>query len=431
MTRNHNLSVLITICIILILFFCYNVQSFKTIKTNTEYSYGPAITSFNNRYFPIFINGNNDLVESNSWMNGIVGGYGTPQDPYIISGWKIDCIKILWNIIDKQASIEIRNVDKYIVIENNYLYNAFSLFDEFWNEGIRIEDCSNIIIRNNYNYDCSLGISIVDSKNCQIESNIISANQIGIGCSGIDSNNLLSIKNNQVNNNNDGIRCVNSNAVVMENDISSNNDGVITWEDTSHILNNNIFNNIESGIVCLNSEAVIESNNIYDNLKWGVYINGDPSPSINRNMVTNCYDSGIYLAKGEPKIENNTINYNVNYGIFCGDGEPQISHNLIEFNLIGIRPTRNTIISFNNIFDNTVAGIDAGGSNPIVNYNNIVGNTYGLKRNGMMPWVDALNNWWGSADGPSGYGPGTGDPITYQALYAPWLTQPSPIAGPI
>jgi hypothetical protein len=41
--------------------------------------------------------------------------------------------------------------------------------------------------------------------------------------------------------------------------------------------------------------------------------------------------------------------------------------------------------------------------------------------------VDATLNWWGSANGPSGIGPGDGDSIdVYEAtvLFEPWLDSP-------
>ena len=36
--------------------------------------------------------------------------------------------------------------------------------------------------------------------------------------------------------------------------------------------------------------------------------------------------------------------------------------------------------------------------------------------------LDAENNWWGAADGPSGFGPGTGDSVSDHVDFTPWLT---------
>ena len=35
--------------------------------------------------------------------------------------------------------------------------------------------------------------------------------------------------------------------------------------------------------------------------------------------------------------------------------------------------------------------------------------------------VDATNNWWGHSSGPDGVGPGTGDSVSTNVDYAPWL----------
>ncbi|MEN6513971.1 hypothetical protein, partial [Methanoculleus sp.] len=39
----------------------------------------------------------------------------------------------------------------------------------------------------------------------------------------------------------------------------------------------------------------------------------------------------------------------------------------------------------------------------------------------------AFYNWWGDASGPSGFGPGTGSPVTGTMNYEPWLTKPADV----
>src|SRR5207249_843963 len=45
-------------------------------------------------------------------------------------------------------------------------------------------------------------------------------------------------------------------------------------------------------------------------------------------------------------------------------------------------------------------------ASPIVDNNNIAGNTFGLRNNDASVTIDARTNYWGSASGPSGAGPG-------------------------
>jgi hypothetical protein len=53
--------------------------------------------------------------------------------------------------------------------------------------------------------------------------------------------------------------------------------------------------------------------------------------------------------------------------------------------------------------------------------NNIYGNRdYGVFK-AYSPPVDATGNWWGAPDGPSGVGPGSGDAVSENVIYASWL----------
>jgi len=56
-----------------------------------------------------------------------------------------------------------------------------------------------------------------------------------------------------------------------------------------------------------------------------------------------------------------------------------------------------------------------------IHCNDIYGNTeYGVFNN-VDKVVDATHNWWGDASGPGGVGPGTGDNISANVTYDPWL----------
>lgn len=67
---------------------------------------------------------------------------------------------------------------------------------------------------------------------------------------------------------------------------------------------------------------------------------------------------------------------------------------------------------------------DNGGA-PQVYDNTILDNFgYGLRNLDPSIVVDAQNNWWGSAGGPGGEGPGSGDEVSEYVDYAPWRTEP-------
>ena len=57
------------------------------------------------------------------------------------------------------------------------------------------------------------------------------------------------------------------------------------------------------------------------------------------------------------------------------------------------------------------------------NRNGIAGNTNVRRRPTRAPTtVDATCNWWGSASGPSGAGPGSGDAVSANVAFGSWLT---------
>ena len=71
---------------------------------------------------------------------------------------------------------------------------------------------------------------------------------------------------------------------------------------------------------------------------------------------------------------------------------------------------------------------------PVVRFNDIAGNAYADLRVGPNEnaAIDARCNWWGSASGPSGTGPGSGDAVVLEPRAVPPVITPfatHPIAG--
>jgi len=389
--------------------------------------------SYKYRFFPIFIDENSDLEHLKGRLNGVIKGKGTEHDPYIISGWELSCNSLFWKMLKIDYAITINNVDKYIIVKNNFIHNWDKTHGaDVVTGAIYVSYSSNIVIENNFIQDNVYGVVVSESTNCAIFSNNVISNVFGISSHCSHTENPILIYDNIVKNNLDGFRCVESNSHIYNNEIFNNDDGIILLSDSSIIKNNHIYENLGTGIKSLDSQSIIENNDIQYNNEWGIYINGGPTCNVSRNDIKYNKASGIYITECNPSIENNTISYNEEYGIYNSDNNAElyIAHNTIEGHPIGILPRSNSKIVYNNIIMNTEIGINAGDSNPIINYNNFEGNTWGLTRSGMSPWVTATYNWWGSADGPSGYGPGSGDPVTYQAIITPWLTTPCSSAGP-
>jgi hypothetical protein len=97
---------------------------------------------------------------------------------------------------------------------------------------------------------------------------------------------------------------------------------------------------------------------------------------------------------------------------------------------VGVFGTSNVTVENNFFVDNDIAvwiGDNASLSfDPAtihVNKNSIVNNTlYGVQNASTLTGMaNAEINWWGDSTGPSGSGPGTGDPLSGNADFIPWL----------
>jgi|GEM_PF-5986766 len=106
------------------------------------------------------------------------------------------------------------------------------------------------------------------------------------------------------------------------------------------------------------------------------------------------------------KIEYGGASYGAN--IVCNEASPQITYSLIAYG--------------------SVYGVYCDErAEPRINYCNIMYNgQYGVYNNDSRVTIDAINNWWGSASGPSGAGPGNGDAVSEYVYYDPFFTAPVP-----
>ena len=111
--------------------------------------------------------------------------------------------------------------------------------------------------------------------------------------------------------------------------------------------------------------------------------------------------SGIYLASTSAK-----------FGAIDAGDDVEISTNTITGFVNGV-----------GVYDETGAafgGLPAANVISIVR-NSIAGNSAFGVRSGPSNTTAAICNWWGSASGPSGVGPGSGDAVSSHVLFAPWL----------
>ena len=150
------------------------------------------------------------------------------------------------------------------------------------------------------------------------------------------------------------------------------------------------------GVEGSNNNHITISDNTFENSRDAITMWIVTNIEIDGNTITNSDRYGINIKGQNINIINNEI---------TGSGDSGV--NIAEFDILT--------------------------QNVNVNFNNIVGNTnYGIK-NEWSGEVDAENNWWGHASGPSGPDGrtskkgkviGKGDAVSANVDWNPWLPQP-------
>jgi hypothetical protein len=86
--------------------------------------------------------------------------------------------------------------------------------------------------------------------------------------------------------------------------------------------------------------------------------------------------------------------------------------------------TSGTVTVTQNIFNRNATAITVDtNSHPAFHTNDIATNQFGVRNNNTGgAAIDATNNYWGAADGPSGAGTGSGDPVGSNITFTPFLT---------
>ncbi|MFW5748755.1 MAG: SpaA isopeptide-forming pilin-related protein, partial [Chloroflexota bacterium] len=119
------------------------------------------------------------------------------------------------------------------------------------------------------------------------------------------------------------------------------------------------------------------------------------------------------------------------FGILVEGTGMVVTGNTVSGNDVGIQvqegnPTPDT--NGTNYFDRGDASVAA---DVTVNNNNITGNGFGMRAVGVSSLVDGTINWWGDTSGPSGEGTGTGDAVSTDVAFCPWLDAAFPGGAPV
>ncbi len=241
-----------------------------------------------------------------------------------------------------------------------------------------------------------------------------------------------------------------ANGVTIDGfDIRNGYNGIIGETDNSIISNNNIHGHLNyvgsNGVGILlwgdNDNNQILDNKIEQNDRQGIFIGyGGASKISNGNMISgnDIKKNGLYTQPNGPdasaygiqlwNADGNTIENNK-----IRDHDDWFPYGGTTFDWaqgIYLCAAFNNIVKGNDLHKNNFGvGAYSSGRTPVgsnqIHYNNIRGNTgYGVMNSYDTITLDATCNWWGHYSGPGGVGLGTGDAVSGNVVYDPWLALP-------
>jgi len=247
---------------------------------------------------PITIIGNSGFTEA----NGVVGGTGTSQDPFIIEGWEIDTADA--------TGIYVESTDAFLIIQNvSVQCNPYGDMNNpgIWLQGVsncvidsssctsnlcgmKVAFCSNVEIRNcTASSNKVVGITLEQSADVTVSDTIASANQ-GHGIDAESTTPVTIQRNNASQNMRDGIKARWCPGALIEENYAYDN----VWNGTEikecaggRVLNNTARQNHMCNIDVESSPgAVVGWNFVLDSPYSGIRLYYSPDSRIQWNAVT-------------------------------------------------------------------------------------------------------------------------------------------------
>jgi len=271
-------------------------------------------------------------------------------------------------ILDGEKKYEILSVKANGVIIEGFslIHSGISAIDDY--AGIKLYDCTNVIVKNNILDDTYFGIYVQFGKNCQIIGNHLAAY----------------LKEEQQSGN--GIHCWKSNDIVIDqNQITGHRDGVYLE---------------------FVSNSVIKNNTSIKNIRYGLHF---MSSNANRYLYNKFINNGAGVAvmySNQVQMFNNYFKENwgdAAYGLLLKDiRDSDIKGNYFDKNTSGIYMEAVTRVNVeHNAFTNNgwAMKIQANCMDVNVLKNNFMGNSFDVGTNGNLVLNKFNNNYWDKYEG--------------------------------
>ncbi len=348
---------------------------------------------------PITILGNADFNSD----NGVVGGIGTADDPYVITGWEINVCQ------DVDYAVKIENTTASFILRGIIIRGATSADGA----AIRLGFVSGAVIESCLISDSRNGIEIASSTDVSLKGNVLYVQGIGLKITGetaqeynlaIDETNTLNDnpisyiygKEGQtitgISSNNLYLAACN-NMTVTDNTII-NGDGIqLAFVKDSVISGNEVYRTspvlTEHGIRMYQSNNNRVTDNVLQNNRFaGVYMWLSSNNKLDNNQLL-ANDSGLIIAASDNnKVTGNTAFANLTaIELVAGSTENIVSGNIIthantKYGIVLEQAAAN-LLEANAITDaETGIRLAENGSNNRVISNTIVNAAYGLSISG-------------------------------------------------
>ncbi len=230
-------------------------------------------------------------------------------------------------------------------------------------------------------------------------------------------------------------------AEIKGNTVSGHSYTPFTYVSTGMLLygsdantDDNIISENQVGIYHINGSGTHQKNSVSATAAgtgspgfWGMVV--DPGEVV-RTTPSPFEDGGSNVNLGKGGIGSTltaTYTYLVDQNVVNSDGSAGgvgIEADALGTDVVNFTATANTVSNWEYgiyLYKDAGATLNAN----IIDCNQIYGNTaYGLYNSTGID-ANAVGNWWGAGNGPSGAGPGSGDAVSDDVTFAPWGTDAS------
>ena len=351
------------------------------------FTFIPETVSAYTLHDPIHISGTGDFTA----INGVVGGSGSPSDPFIIEGWEINA--------SADYGIYISNTDARFVIRDVYVHSGDLGGPP--HTGVMLVDAKNSVVENSTFANNRVGLNLCDSTNMTVRNNTFISDGIVIET----FDNLTHANSHTITPDN----LVNGKPIYYYTDTPNLRvDGgaigqlIIVNCPNATVENTQIDNTSIAVAVTLSENASIVNNTISDSF-GGIGVGRSPGSTLSSNEIHN---TKVAIGCGHSSnvtIERNELHSNEFYATFSDSSDDLlIQNNSLQMNLVGVAEeagSERMTIRGNTIQDNEYGILAYTEQGLHVNHNDFINNSvqvYQMNGTGDS-WDDGYpsgGNYW-------------------------------------